>query len=516
MPHQQAAIDKAHENDGSILLTHGMGLGKTLSSIAIADSLRQHGRGKKVLAVVPASLRSNFVDNGVKKYTTDKVTLFGTRTESHSHIDDTKIPDTPYYVVSYDMFRKDPHKYVNRTEADTMIVDEMHNFRNPNTVNYQQMKSVRGRVKNFIGLTGTPMNNHPSDVVPLIDIVSNGHHRLGKNQKEFSRRFISEEMQRDMKGKPTGQKVETIVNKDILQGELNKWIHHASVKDLNKDDVPDKVVQDINVEMSPTQVEHYNFVMKRVPYHVRERIRRGMPVSRKEAFHILPMLQQSRSVMNGIHYLDKSIPLEESAERTPKIKRVLDDIEQHIAETPDAQILVHSHMLEGGVHVVSAGLKARGIAHGLFTGKTPKDERDQAVKDYNAGKKKVMLISSAGTTGLNLPNTTMHVALDNHYNPATNEQIEARGIRAGGQAHRAPEDRKVLVRRYRSVFPDTWMTKMGLRNKNMSVDEWISGLASNKQDLNNQADALLKTAYEDGYAFLNSLGYSEVLYCESM
>jgi superfamily II DNA or RNA helicase len=411
------------------------------------------------------------------------------------------------------MFRKDPHKYLDKTGADTMIVDEMHNFRNPNTINYQQMKSVRGRVKNFIGLTGTPFNNHPYDVVPLIDIVSNGKHGLGKNQKEFNQRYIAEQFQRDMKGKATGEKVNTVINKEHLQKELGKWIHHADSSDLNSDDVPKKVVQDINVEMSPTQVDHYKFVMRRVPYHVRERIRRGMPVSRKEAFHVLPMLQQSRNVMNGVHYLDKRIPLEVSAERTPKIRRVLDDIEQHMAETKDAQIVVHSHMLEGGVDVVSAGLKARGIPHGIFTGKVNKDERDQAVNEYNKGKKRVMLISSAGTTGLNLPNTTMHVALDGHYNPGVIDQIEARGVRAGGLAHREPERRNVMVRRYKSVFPDNWMHKMGIRRKDVSVDEWMYGLAGNKQDLNNQVDTLLKSAsLGDGYNMLISLGYGEVLF----
>jgi superfamily II DNA or RNA helicase len=513
MPHQQSAVDKTHENDGSILLTHGMGLGKTLSSIAISDSLRQQGKAKKVLAVVPASLRSNFVDNGVNRYTNDKITLFGAKTESHSHIDDTHIPNTPYYVVSYDMFRKDPHKYLDKTGADTMIVDEMHNFRNPNTINYQQMKSVRGRVKNFIGLTGTPLNNEPYDIVPLINIVSNGQHSLGASKKEFSQKYISSEFQRDMRGRVTSEKVDTVINKEHLQHQLGKWVHHADSSDLSSDAVPKKVVQDIDVEMSPTQVDHYKFVMRRVPYHVRERIRRGMPVSRKEAFHVLPMLQQSRNVMNGIHYLDKSVPLSVSAERTPKIKRVLDDIEQHMSETKDAQIVVHSHMLEGGVDVVSAGLNARGIPHGVFTGKIPKDERDKAVKEYNSGKKKVMLISSAGTTGLNLPNTTMHMALDSHYNPATNEQIEARGIRAGGLSHREPENRRVIVRRYRSVHPDTMMTRMGLRRKDVSVDEWIHGLAENKQGLNNQVDSLLKSAsWEDGYAMLISIGYGEVLF----
>ena len=41
--------------------------------------------------------------------------------------------------------------------------------------------------------------------------------------------------------------------------------------------------------------------------------------------------------------------------------------------------------------------------------------RQQDVDDYNAGKKKVILISSAGGEGLDLPNTTMVASLDGHW-----------------------------------------------------------------------------------------------------
>lgn len=494
MPHQQAAIDKAMENDGSILLSHKMGLGKTLSSIAIADKLMSQGKAKHVLAVVPAALRSNFADNGVNKYTNDKITLFGTRTETHTHIDDDIIPNTPYYAVSYEMFKQNPHRYIDKTKADTLIVDEMHNFRNPSTVNYQQMRSARKRVRNFIGLTGTPFSNSPYDVVPLIDIVSNGQHKLGKSPKEFSDKFIQKTDRFDMYGKKMNEKTETIKNKDVLASELDKWVHHATTDSLSKDSVPKKMVQDINVEMSTKQQVQYDFVMRRVPAAVRNNIRNGLPVSRREAFHVLPMLQQARNVMNGEHYLDKNVTLEQSAYSTPKIKKALDDVEAHLNSTADGQVIIHSHLLEGGCDVVSAGLRVRGIKHGIFTGKEKHSDRERAVKDYNAGKTKVIVVSSAATNGLNLPNTTLHIALDSHYNPSVNQQIEARGVRAGGQSSRAPEHRKVMVRRYRSVYPDTWMNKMGIKRKSMSVDEWIGNLAKNKQDVNNQVDALLKTA----------------------
>ena len=499
MPHQKAAEAKALANDGQILITHGMGLGKTLTSIDIADKLIQEGKAHSVLAVVPASLRTNFSNNGIKKYTNDKVTVFGSVMEDNAHIYD-KVPKTKYYVVSYDMFKKDPDEYLDKTHADTLIVDEMHNFRNPNTENYKQMARIRGRVRNFIGLTGTPLNNDPYDIVPLINIVSNGRHHLGKNKKDFKLKFIQSVPEYDMHWRKTGKTTESIKNKDILAKELGKYISHATTEDLNKNDVPKKVVQNIDVEMSPLQQEQYKFVMRRVPYAVREQIRKGLPINRKEAVHILPMLQQARNVMNGVHYLNKNISLRESSFRTPKIKKALDDIQQHLRETPDGQVIVHSHMLEGGIDVISAGLKARHIPHVIFTGKNTQKEKEQAVKAYNSRKVPVILISSAGMTGLNLPNTTMHVALDPHYNPAVIDQIEARGIRAGGQKNRKPQDRRVLVRRYRSVTPETWYNKLGIGTKDTSVDEWMYGLASNKQDLNNQVDKIInKVAMAMGY-----------------
>ena len=311
---------------------------------------------------------------------------------------------------------------------------------------------------------------------------------------KFSKRFLESGPTYDLKGRVLNKfdKGERLRNTGDLEHTFGRWVHHATPDDLKSEDVPKKLVQDIDVEMSPLQQQHYNFVMQKVPANVRNTIRKGLPVDRKEAFHILPMLTQARNVANGVHYMSKEISHSVSAEITPKMHRALNDIQTHIRETPDAQVVVHSHMLEGGVDVMSAGLKARGISHAVFSGRIKDEERQRAVKDYNAGKIKALVISSAGTTGLNLPNTTLHVALDGHYNPAVTDQIEARGIRAGGQAHRPKENRQVMVRRYRSVHPSSLMNKLGITKKDMTVDEWIYGIAGDKQGINSQAEELLK------------------------
>lgn len=488
-PHQEGAVDKALRNDGRVLLAHEMGTGKTLTSIAIAEKLKEQGKARRTLAVVPSGLRLNFADNGVKRFTNSSYTIFGSGSEDHTHITDRKIPKSDYYIVSYDMFKRNPEEYIDRTKADTIVVDEMHNFRNKDTANYQQMMNIRGKVRNFIGLTGTPLNNHPYDIVPLIDIVSDGRHNLGGTKASFSKQYLA-----DVKDKDGRFMFYTVKRPQQLKQELHRYVHHASMNDVGREGAPKKVIENVNIEMSPTQIKQYKFVMDQLPFDVREKVRRGMPVDRKEAMHILPKLIQARNVANGIHYLDKRVSLSASAQQTPKLRKALDDVVRHLKETPDGQVVVHSHMLGGGVDVMAQGLRDRGIKAVTYTGRDADKDRQEAVKQFNNGKAKVIVISSAGVTGLNLPNTTLHVALDGHYNPAVIDQIEARGIRAGGQQHRKPEERQVLVKRYRSVFPHTWLSKWGLTPKDTSIDEWIYNLANNKNDSNYQVEQLLKTA----------------------
>ena len=158
-----------------------------------------------------------------------------------------------------------------------------------------------------------------------------------------------------------------------------------------------------------------------------------------------------------MHTVNKDLTLEESAAKSTKVKRMLDDVEDHLKNTSDGQVVIHSELLQGGLDVVEAGLKQRGLEYGKFIGKgnagVTEKARQQDVDDYNAGKKKILLISSAGGEGLDLPNTTMVASLDGHYNPEKVNQVEARGVRLGGLSHRPESERKVLVNRYVGVLP---------------------------------------------------------------
>ena len=63
-PHQQRVVDRMQDDDQrGLIVAHGLGSGKTLTSIAVADAL-----GLPADVVVPASLRANYMKE-VQKHT---------------------------------------------------------------------------------------------------------------------------------------------------------------------------------------------------------------------------------------------------------------------------------------------------------------------------------------------------------------------------------------------------------------------------------------------------------------
>ncbi len=497
--HQQNAVRKFFDNQGNIIVAHGVGSGKTLTGMHIFEEARKQGQAKKALVVVPASLRNNFLENGIHKFTTSSGTIYGNKAEvsKGSHASLLKPTNSDYHIVSAEMFRKEPETWIKNTKADTVIYDEIHRAKDDAGLTYKAIKKVRPLHRNFIGLTGSFISNNPSDIVPIVDAMTNGKHELG-TKAQFERRHLIEDDKGNKKFKDVGG----------LSKVIGRYIDYFGTDQMKASDMPEKKVEEIHVEMSPQQHQLFNFAIGKLDPNVLNKLKQDIDsLSEREIGHIFSKILHARKVSNSLHTLDDRISLEDSAEKTPKVKRLLSDVDQHLRETPDAQVIIYTNLIHGGVDVLRAGLKKRGIEHGVFMGKkqgVSEDTRQKDVEDFKQGKKKVLVISSAGAEGLNLPNTTLFASLDGHFNPEKILQAEARGVRAGGLSHRPVEDRKVLVRRYLTVSPRGSETTMGglwnmlsswfftapKKSKDVldvpSVDEWIYGIAKRKDHLNNE------------------------------
>jgi energy-coupling factor transporter ATP-binding protein EcfA2 len=473
---------------GGIIAAHGTGTGKTFSSINAFEELKGQGKAKRALVIAPAGLRANFLHKGVNKFTSSKGVILN-KPQAVS-------ADTEYVVVSYAAFRADPEGWVNIVKPDTIIADEVHRAANPGSQTYKALMTARKMVPNFMGLTASVVQNKPSEIVPLLALAAKGEQPIS-TQKAFKKKHVERETSSTLGifgGKTYEQK---LVRQAMLKAKVGASIHY--IEDLDATKKPTKDVETVDVDMSSEQMRLYRMSMQGVDPVIRKKIAEGQPVSQKQAMNIFTRLMRARQVSNSLHLASPNMTLEQAAQSTPKIKRILDDAQAHIKKTPDAQIIMYTNIVHGGVDVLEAGLKARGISYGKFIGKgkgVTEETRQQAVADYQSKKNKVIIITGAGAEGLSLGNTTMVQLVDGHYNPERMSQAEARGVRAGGLSHRKPEDRRVKVRRYVSTLPKTFWQTVTLRPAEKSVGQWVYSTAGKKERLNKQLRTVLKDRSE--------------------
>jgi hypothetical protein len=492
-PHQQRAINR--EGDG-VIFAHGVGSGKTLTSIARFEKLKSEGKAGKALVVVPAGLRSNFHDQGVKKFTNSKSNIIGNAGEISKGLYSNVDPDADYNIISYEMFRKNPEKYIKESGADTLISDESHRGKNEGTATTNALKQYRKSFKNYIGLTGSVVSNSIADVQPLVDVAAGGNHQLGVSKKDFEQEYIKRSTDKAYRGLPEKRvPVAGFKHKKVLQSELSKYIDYADYDDV-KDfaNMPGKNISVDKVPVTKEQAQIYKKLIKNNP-EMKKLItmKRLETLKDEDAAKAFSKMIEARKLMNSVGSVVPGVSLKDSANRTPKTKQMLDDLVKHLNETPDGQAILLTHLVNGGTDVLEEGLKQRKVPYGKFIGKGNKgvteETRNADVDEYNKRKKKVMIISSAGGEGLSLNDTTWEGVLDPHYNPEKMKQMEARGIRSGGLSHRPKEQRNVAVHRYMATMPKTFGV---FKSSYKTPDEVIYEIANNKDQQNQHLFKLLK------------------------
>lgn len=461
--HQEDAVNYLVQSGGRGLLAHGTGSGKTLSSLAVIENLREKGKADKTLVVLPASLRTNFAESGVEKFTD----------RTHGPVGS----GADYQLISMEKFRKDPDAALDESGADSLIIDEIHRAKNKGSKTYEAYRRAAPQVENLVGLTGSFISNHPREIVPLMDIV-HPEHQLG-TQRGFSRVHTKKRKIKGVRGgflrKERPYKV-NLRKKGRIRKKVKGQLHYLGLGAMK--DLPGLEVSDVHVPMSRDQDKHYRFALGRLSKWERNVIRRGLPVSQVEAEWILPRITRARQAANSVR-LHTEMPPAMAAEKTPKLRKVMDDVQDHLDATPDGQAIIYTNFRETGARELYEGLKARGTPVGMYSGANKKT-RDDDVKDFKTGKKKAIVMTPAGGEGISLDNATFFAEVDRHYNPERNQQAIARGRRMGGLQHREEKDRVLKVNRYHSV-----PTRYG-NWKEVGVDEWIGTVADEKNRLNRQ------------------------------
>src|SRR5262249_49138703 len=116
---------------GNGIFAHVVGAGKTRSAVDSADVLIHQGMAHTHVVITPAALRHNFAIEGVQRFSNHPVSIIGGAGERDTEKYDNPNPNSTYHVISYEQFREHGAEVLEKTHADTLILDEFHRVKDP-------------------------------------------------------------------------------------------------------------------------------------------------------------------------------------------------------------------------------------------------------------------------------------------------------------------------------------------------------------------------------------------------
>lgn len=459
-PQQQRVVDRIKDpKQPGLVVAHGLGSGKTLTSIAAQEAL-----GTPSTVVVPAALQENYAKERKKH-------LKGQ--SQHANI-----------VSMQNIARKG-----TAPSDPLMIVDEAHRAREGGTKTQKVL--ANNEAEKRLLLTGSPFYNHPADISPLVNMAA-GERVLPATRADFSKRYISEQKVRPgffdrLRGVRPGMKeVLNPKHRKELGDTFQKWVDYYPGSPEN---FPSVERENINVPMTKEQLEVYDTMMHKAPPWVAMKIKSRLPPNKQESKQLNAFLSATRQVSNST----APFTTEPDAEaHDPKIDLAFQKLKEQFDTNPRAKGVVYSNYLGAGLSPYKERLEQAGIPYGEFTGEMNKAKRDDLVHQYNEGKIRALLLSSAGGEGLDLKGTRLMQILEPHWNSEKLKQVEGRGIRYKSHEDLPPEERNVRVQNFLATRPRSGiLERLHLKKPGGSVDEYLTQMSSDKERLINEFKTLM-------------------------
>ena len=415
-----------------------MGLGKTLQVISVL--LARKAKTKlPSLIVVPASVVYNW-EAEIKKFAPEleTIVLGGSKKERREQLE--RVTDQ-VLITSYDSLKRDLKLY-EKIGFDLEVIDEAQNIKNAKTAVSKAVKIINARHR--LALTGTPIENNLSELWSIFDYLMPGF--LG--EYEYFRNNYEKPIVKDEDKKKEKQ----------LSQIIAPFVLRRLKKDVLKD-LPEKDEQVIYAKLSGRQDELYQAQTQKLIAQLNKQDDKDF---KKQRFQVLAAITKLRELCCDPHLL-----YEDYRGKSAKLAATMELIEDSIAD--GHKILLFSQftsMLE----LIEQKIKQAKIVTFVITGSTPKQKRQELIKQFNKlDHPAIFLISlKAGGTGINL--TSADVVI--HYDPWWNVAAENQ---ATDRAHRIGQKHNVQI--YKMVAKGTIEEKIVelQERKEKLADEVLSG-----------------------------------------
>ena len=404
-----------YANTKGLLVAHGMGSGKTLTSLWVAKEYITKNRVKFVNILAPNVAVGEFIDSFERAGITPQ--LAG------------KIR-----VLTHDEFA------LNRKEREfsksLVIVDEAHMFTG---IKYDAL--VKADVSYLMLLSGTPVANEPSDIVPLMNLL----HR--KKTDHWTR-------QKWNSSTATLSKKKTFLRDKVSVyniGPKYNYLRKRGTEFPSANKFPGYRVSTKNVKLSPSQNAAYMKLNKKIKKES----------SRQSLKH--PFFARERVIVN-------THPKRGKGQVTPKIAKVAGDVAREIKKSHSrkmskedpkrlnrGRLLLYAYHkdtikdLEGEVRRLCTEKKISSPQIRTYNGDASAGERMRIKEAFNNGDVDLLIVSKAGSVGLDLQCTSKVFMFDLWWNIPLMNQVIGRAIRF--RSHHEPcKHNHVDVYIYQSVF----------------------------------------------------------------
>lgn len=429
-------------NVNGCILGDEMGLGKTLQIITYAVSMQQKSQ-YSILVVAPISLLANWEQECHKFAPSLNVLVHhgSQRASNYKDFDPYDIVVTSYSVVINDLCM------LNMKKWDLVVLDEAQNIKSPTSARTVACKSLNR--KNAIAVSGTPFENHVTDVWSIVDFIKPG--LLG------SLDLFNEVISDDVDG---GRKLEPILSSLMIR---------RLVKDV-ANELPPRIDIDQPLQMSPKECEEYVQYVDEIKGSSRtDRVSIGM-------FQKLRMYCTHPIITGNDVTIDPY-------SRSVKYQRLCEILEG-ILETREKAIIFTSYIKM--FKIFEEDLRSRyGIKIWTINGETDVNDRQSIVDEFNQYSSSAILILNprAAGTGLNITGANHVIHYNLEWNPALEDQSSARAYRRG-------QLKTVFV--YRLYYKDTIEQVMQQRilRKRDIAKETVVGVAGDFLDEEDLLNAL--------------------------
>jgi len=403
-PYQRAGIhwlDWLRHNQLHGILADDMGLGKTIQSLSVLRlAYEETGSKQHTLVIAPKSVLLHW-EREIRK-------VFGFFRTYVYHGSNRKQrffkSSLPYiFITTYGTVLRDAEELA-KVPFLYLILDEASKIKNPNAKRSQAIKSLNARHR--IALSGTPVENRPSELWSLFDFLMKGHlGRYGTFTSVFENSIMTGNSEASQR----------------LGRRIKPFLLRRKKEDVAAD-LPPKIIIPEWVSLTDEQRDLYAGMQNQVK-KISTAIKRGENVNYTTT--ILPVITKLKQICDHPALVTgKMTPI---MGRSEKFDAVIEKIEDIIDN--DEKVIVFSHFLDM-LSLIENVVIDKNIPYMRIDGST--NNRQNLIDEFNNGKAKIGLLSlMAASYGINLTAANHVIHVDRWWNPAVEDQATDRAHRIG-------------------------------------------------------------------------------------